>query len=73
MTKGNNVEKKRKNETDSKYTIPTVTEGLKDYYISKTNYKANDGFGTKDVITPTGTGKDRFYIMALTDIDGKKM
>ena len=53
------------------YSIPTVTEGLKDYYISKTNYKANEGFGTKDVISPTGTGKDRFYIMALTDIDGK--
>ena len=55
-----------------KYTIPTVTEGLKDYYISQTNYKANEGFGTKDVISPTGTGKDRFYIMALTDIDGKR-
>ena len=54
------------------YTIPTVKEGLKDYYISKTNYKANEGFGTKDVISPTGTGKDRFYIMALTDIDGKR-
>ena len=58
--------------SNSKYTIPTVTEGLKDYYISKTNYKANEGFGTKDVISPTGTGKDRFYIMALTDIDGKR-
>ena len=57
---------------DGKYSIPTVTEGLKDYHISKTNYKANEGFGTKDVISPTGTGKDRFYIMALTDIDGKK-
>ena len=54
------------------YSIPTVTEGLKDYYISQTNYKANEGFGTKDVISPTGTGKDRFYIMALTDIDGKR-
>ena len=57
---------------DGKYSIPTVTEGLKDYHISKTNYKANEGFGTKDVISPTGTGKDRFYIMALTDIDVKK-
>ena len=52
------------------YSIPTVTEGLKNYYIRQTNYKANEGFGTKDVISPTGTGKDRFYIMALTDIDG---
>ena len=72
LAKGDNVEKKWNNESDNKYTIPTVTEGLKDYYISKTNYKANEGFGTKDVISPTGTGKDRFYIMALTDIDVKK-
>ena len=72
LAKGDNVEKKWNNDSDSKYTIPTVTEGLKDYYISKTNYKANEGFGTKDVISPTGIGKDRFYIMALTDIDGKR-
>ena len=68
LAKGDNVEKKWNNDSDSKYTIPTVTEGLKDYYISQTNYKANEGFGTKDVISPTGTGKDRFYIMALKDI-----
>ena len=72
LAKGDNVEKKWNNDSDSKYTIPTVTEGLKDYCIRQTNYKANDGFGTKDVISPTGTGKDRFYIMALTDIDGKR-
>ena len=72
LAKGDNVEKKWNNNPNSKYTIPTVTEGLKDYYISKTNYKANEGFGTKDVISPTGTGKDRLYIMALTDIDGKR-
>ena len=73
LAKGDNVEKKWNNDySDSKYTIPTVTEGLKDYYISQTNYKANDGFGTKDVISPTGTGAERFYIMALTDIDGKR-
>ena len=72
LAKGDNVEKKWNNDSHSTYTIPTVTEGLKDYYISKTNYKANEGFGTKDVISPTGIGKDRFYIMALTDIDGKR-
>ena len=60
------------NGSDGKYTVPTVTEGLKDYYISQTNYKVNEGFGTKDVISPTGTGTERFYIMALTDIDGKR-
>ena len=62
-------------DTEGKYTIPTETAGLKDYYISQTNYNGNDangkGFGTKDVISPTGTGTDRFYIMALTDIDGQ--
>ncbi len=55
-------------DSDGKYTIPIVSEGLKDYYIRQTNYKANDGFGTKDVISPTGTGTKRFYIMALKDI-----
>ena len=59
-------------DSSGKYSIQTVTEGLKDYYISQTNYKANEGFGTKDVISPTGTGTERFYIMALTDIDGKR-
>ena len=51
------------------YTIPKVTEGLKDYYISQKSYTGK--FGTKAVISPTGTGEERFYIMALTDIDGK--
>ena len=53
----------------SVYTIPKVTEGLKDYSISQESYTGN--FGTKAVISPTGTGEERFYIMALTDIDGK--
>ena len=72
MAVGNQGSGQWNNSNGTYYTIPTVTEGLKDYYISKTNYKANEGFGTKDVISPTGTGKDRFYIMALTDIDGKR-
>ena len=59
-------------DSNGDYTIPIVTEGLKDYYISKKDFKYNDGFGTKDVISPTGTGTERFYIMALTDIDGKR-
>lgn len=41
--------------------------GLKDYYISKTGYEGK--FGTKDVLTSTGTGKDRFYVMALEDFN----
>ena len=54
---------------NSVYTIPKVTEGLKDYSISQESYTGK--FGTKPVISPTGTGEERFYIMALTDIDGK--
>ena len=48
------------------YEIPKVESGLKDYYISNTNY---DGpFGEKAVLSPTGSGTDRFYVMALEDI-----
>ena len=57
------------NDSDGVYTIPKVTEGLKDYSISQKSYTGK--FGTKPVISPTGTGEERFYIMALTDIDGK--
>ena len=49
---------------DGKYTIPTVSE-TKNYYISKKSY--TDKFGTKDVLTPIGTGNNRFYVMTLTD------
>ena len=51
------------------YSIPTKS-GLKSYYVSQTGYAGK--FGTKDVLTATGTGEDRFYVMSLTDIDGKK-
>ena len=47
------------------YTIPTET-GLKDYYVSGT---ADGTFGNGvEVLTATGGGKDRFYVMALEDI-----
>ena len=49
---------------NGKYTIPTVSE-TKNYYISKKSY--TDKFGTKDVLTPIGTGNNRFYVMTLTD------
>ena len=44
---------------DGDYTIPKVEDvsKLKDYYISQKDYKVNEGFGTKDVISPSGTGK----------------
>ena len=47
-----------------KYTIPTAT-GLKEYYVSKTNY--NGPFGTKDVLSARGSGNARFKVMALSD------
>ena len=54
-------------DSDGNYEIPKVESGLKDYYISKTDYEGD--FGTKDVLSPTGSGADRFYVMALSDID----
>ena len=42
------------------YTIP-IEENLKDYYISNSDYGP--------LLSPTETGNDRFYIMALSDID----
>ena len=60
------------------YTIPTVS-GTKEYYISKTNYSGP--FGTKDVLSAKGSGNNRFYVMALSDVgndtylwsEGKKL
>ena len=46
------------------YTISTVT-GLKEYYVSKTNY--NGPFGTKNVLSARGSGNARFYVIALND------
>ena len=41
--------------------------GVKDYTISQTNYSGD--FGDNGVLKATGSGKDRFYVMALEDID----
>ena len=46
------------------YSIPTAT-GLKEYYISQTNY--NGPFGTKNVLSARGSGNSRFNVMALSD------
>lgn len=48
------------------YTIPVISSS-KDYYVSQENYTNALG-GTAEVLTPTGSGADRFYIMALTDV-----
>lgn len=58
------------NDSNGKYEIPKITEGLRFYYISQTEYKGK--FGTKDVLSPIGTGKERFYVMALKDVGGKQ-
>ena len=54
-------------DSEGNYEIPKVESGEKDYYISKTDYEGD--FGIKDVLSPTGSGADRFYVMALSDID----
>ena len=46
------------------YTVSTVT-GLKEYYISQTNYKGP--FGTKNVLSARGSENARFKVMALSD------
>lgn len=47
------------------------TDELKGYVVSQESYNGN--FGTKPVLSPSGSGKERFYIMALEDIDSKMM
>ena len=49
---------------DGNYSISTRT-GLKEYYISQTNYKG--AFGTKNVLSAKSSGNARFYVMALSD------
>ena len=56
-------------DSDGNYSIPVVSSGLKSYYVSQTGYAGQ--FGTKDVITAVegSQGTDRFYVMALADIN----
>ena len=51
------------------YNIPKISSS-KDYYVSQKDY-TNDLGGTADVLTPTGEGNNRFYILALQDFDSK--
>ena len=55
------------NHSWSNYEYSAVTEGLKNYYVIQTGYEGV--FGTKDVLAPDGSGQDRFYIMALEDVN----
>ena len=52
------------------YTIPTVSSA-KDYYVSQKSYTNKLG-GTAEVLSPTGSGNDRFYIMTLGDINSER-
>ena len=51
----------------SGYEYSAVTSGLKSYYVSQEEYEG--AFGKKDVLSPDGSGEDRFYVMALEDIN----
>ena len=54
--------------SDGTYTIPTIeSTKVKSYKISQEDYTNQLG-GTSKILTPSGDGNDRFYIMALTDI-----
>ena len=55
------------NDSRKNYEYSAVTEGLKNYYVIQTGYEGV--FGTKDVLAPDGSGQDRFYIMALEDVN----
>ena len=56
------------NDTDSEYSITKVDGNkLSDYYISKKSYKGK--FDTKDVLTSIKNGEERFYVMALENLD----
>ena len=52
------------NHNFGEFSYEAITE-TKDYYVSQENYEGD--FGTKDVLTATGSGNDRFYVMALDD------
>ena len=52
------------------YSYSAVTSGLRSYKISTKTSSYSGKFGTKPVIARNGTsGKDRFYVMALSDFD----
>ena len=55
--------------TNGNYEVDKIqeVESIKDYYISQPTYEGK--FGTKSVISLIGGEKERFYVMALEDID----
>ena len=62
---GNNSDRER-----GKYTIPKGSN-FKKYKVSKSGYSGD--FGTKDVLTVSNSsGNERFYVMALDDVDASR-
>ena len=59
---------KWENENRGKYSIPTITTSKRILCKSKILTQNNLG-GTAEVLSPTGKGNNRFYIMSLSDID----
>ena len=55
--------------TNGNYEVDKIqeVESIKDYYISQSTYEGK--LGTKSVISLIGGEKERFYVMALEDID----
>ena len=55
---------------NGEYTIPKGND-FKEYKVSKRNH--SDDFGTKDVLTVSNSsGNERFYVMALDDVDSRR-
>ena len=81
MVVGNTKSGRWNNNDSSAYNVTTIADvtTVKDYVVSTKTYtgqttagiyKANDGFGEKEVLVPAtnSTGKkDRFYVMTLED------
>ncbi len=51
-------------EEHGEYSYNAIT-GIRNYYVSRNDYEGK--FGKKDVLSPIGTGNNRFYVMALDD------
>ena len=67
LLKGNTEGKSPWVDSDGAYTIPTITSA-KSYTISQEKYTEGK-FGEKEIITASGSGADRFYVMSLTDLN----
>ena len=67
LLKGNTEGKSPWENSDGAYTIPTITSA-KSYTVSQEKYTEGK-FGEKEIITASGSGADRFYVMSLTDLN----